>query len=176
MSWAWWDWPLTWLTNHHPSVPRLGHVTHKTYNVSSGTLNSTNHLCLEFVCRVRRKLCIYRQLTAIYDCWCCWNICCQVDYIIREATSVDNLAVLYEGWTPWVWKSRASWELLTSVWYHRRRGIASHNVAVSYRVSCITSPNCQSLQNVPLTEDDVEILWTFVWCDCWIKPLDCWSL
>ena len=19
-SWAWWDWPLTWLTNHHPSV------------------------------------------------------------------------------------------------------------------------------------------------------------
>jgi len=26
----------------------------------------------------------------------------QVDYIIREATSVDNLALLYEGWTPWV--------------------------------------------------------------------------
>ena len=47
--WAWWDWPLTWLTNHHPSVLWhcwLGHVTHKivsemTYNVSSGTLNST---------------------------------------------------------------------------------------------------------------------------------------
>ena len=42
MSWA-------WLTNHHPSVLRhcwLGHVTRKivsemTYNVSSGTLNST---------------------------------------------------------------------------------------------------------------------------------------
>jgi len=28
--------------------------------------------------------------------------CCQVDYVIREATSLDNLAVLYEGWTPWV--------------------------------------------------------------------------
>jgi len=27
---------------------------------------------------------------------------CQVDYVIKEATSLDNLAVLYEGWTPWV--------------------------------------------------------------------------
>lgn len=26
----------------------------------------------------------------------------QVDRIIKEATSMDNLAVLYEGWTPWV--------------------------------------------------------------------------
>ncbi|KAK6645471.1 hypothetical protein RUM43_001748 [Polyplax serrata] len=26
----------------------------------------------------------------------------QVDYIIREATNIDNLALLYEGWTPWV--------------------------------------------------------------------------
>jgi len=49
VSWAWWDWPLTWLTNHRPSVLWhcwLGHVTRKivsemTYNVSSGTLNST---------------------------------------------------------------------------------------------------------------------------------------
>jgi len=49
VSWAWWDWPLTWLTNHCPSVLWLcwlGHLTHKvvsemTYNVSSGTLNST---------------------------------------------------------------------------------------------------------------------------------------
>ena len=51
MSWAWWDWPLTSLTNHCPSVLRhcrLGHLTHKidsemTYNVSSGTLNTTTH-------------------------------------------------------------------------------------------------------------------------------------
>jgi len=28
--------------------------------------------------------------------------CCQVDCVIKEATSPDNLAVLYEGWTPWV--------------------------------------------------------------------------
>ena len=49
VSWAYWDWPLTWLTNHRPSVLWhcwLGHVTRKpvskmTYNVSSGTLNST---------------------------------------------------------------------------------------------------------------------------------------
>ncbi|XP_072167614.1 serine/threonine-protein kinase SMG1-like [Diadema setosum] len=26
----------------------------------------------------------------------------QVDYVIREATSLDNLATLYEGWTAWV--------------------------------------------------------------------------
>jgi len=44
VSWAWWDWPLTWLTNHHPSVLWrcwLCHVTRKivsemTCNVSSG--------------------------------------------------------------------------------------------------------------------------------------------
>ena len=49
MSWAWWDWPLTWLTTHRPSVLWhcwLGHVTCKivseiSYNVSSGTLNPT---------------------------------------------------------------------------------------------------------------------------------------
>lgn len=26
----------------------------------------------------------------------------QVEYVIREALSNDNLALLYEGWTPWV--------------------------------------------------------------------------
>ena len=49
VSWAWWDWLLTWLTNHRPSVLWhcwLGHPTRKvvselTYNVSSGTLNTT---------------------------------------------------------------------------------------------------------------------------------------
>ena len=24
VNWAWWDWPLTWLTNHHPSVLLVG--------------------------------------------------------------------------------------------------------------------------------------------------------
>ena len=27
----------------------------------------------------------------------------QVDRVIAEATSFDNLALLYEGWTAWVW-------------------------------------------------------------------------
>jgi len=26
----------------------------------------------------------------------------QVDYVIKDATNPNNLAVLYEGWTPWV--------------------------------------------------------------------------
>lgn len=26
----------------------------------------------------------------------------QVDFIIREATNLDNLALLYEGWTSWI--------------------------------------------------------------------------
>jgi len=46
-SWAWWDWPLTYFTNHPPSVLWhcwLGHLTRTvvcemTYNVSNGTLN-----------------------------------------------------------------------------------------------------------------------------------------
>ena len=52
VSWAWRDWPLTWLTNHCPSVLwqsvslLVGYMTRKivsemTYNVSSGTLNPT---------------------------------------------------------------------------------------------------------------------------------------
>ena len=49
VSSAWWDWPLTSLTNHNPSVLwhcRLGHLTRKivsemTYDVSIETLNTT---------------------------------------------------------------------------------------------------------------------------------------
>ena len=51
-SWAQWDWPLTWLTNHRPSVlwhcwlGRFTDLTRKivseiTYSMSSGTLNPT---------------------------------------------------------------------------------------------------------------------------------------
>ena len=37
-------------------------------------------------------------------------LCCviQVDYVLKEATSLENLAVLYEGWTPWVWPHAAT--------------------------------------------------------------------
>jgi len=49
VSLAWWDWPLTWLTNHRPSVlwrtvektDKRKIVPEMTYNVSSGTLNPT---------------------------------------------------------------------------------------------------------------------------------------
>jgi len=49
VSWAWWDWPLIWLTNHCPSVLWhcwLDHTTCKivskmTYNVWSWTLSPT---------------------------------------------------------------------------------------------------------------------------------------
>jgi len=60
VSWAWWDWPFTWLTNHRSSVMWhcwLGHLTRKivsemTYNVSSGTLNSTILQCILHYLRV----------------------------------------------------------------------------------------------------------------------------
>jgi len=51
VSWSWWDWPLTWLTNHRPSVLRycwLGHLTRKivsemTHNVSSHSSGTLYH-------------------------------------------------------------------------------------------------------------------------------------
>ena len=66
VSWAWWDWPLTWLTNHRCSVLWhcwLGHVTRKTvsemtYNVSSGTLNTTilyHTVVIAGVCQLWRR-------------------------------------------------------------------------------------------------------------------------
>jgi len=69
VSWAWWDWPLTWLTNHRPSVLWrcwLGNLTRKivsemTYNVSSGTLNTTIPYRLSSV-----HLCIFNLHGAIY--------------------------------------------------------------------------------------------------------------
>jgi len=55
VSWAWWDWPLTWLTNHRPSVLWhcwLGHLACKIVfemicDVWSGTLDPTilYHTC-----------------------------------------------------------------------------------------------------------------------------------
>jgi len=60
VRWAWWDWPMMWLTNHRPSVLWrcwLGHLTRRivsemTSYVSSGTLNPAipYHVCL-WLCR-----------------------------------------------------------------------------------------------------------------------------
>uniref|UniRef100_A0A7N0T1F2 non-specific serine/threonine protein kinase n=1 Tax=Kalanchoe fedtschenkoi TaxID=63787 RepID=A0A7N0T1F2_KALFE len=30
------------------------------------------------------------------------SVCEQVDYLLRQATSIDNLCNMYEGWTPWI--------------------------------------------------------------------------
>ena len=30
------------------------------------------------------------------------SIADQVDHLIKQATSVDNLCNMYEGWTPWI--------------------------------------------------------------------------
>ena len=36
----------------------------------------------------------------------------QVDFVIGEATHIDNLALLYEGWTAWIWWEEQSQQLL----------------------------------------------------------------
>lgn len=34
----------------------------------------------------------------------------QVDFVIREATDLDNLSLLYEGWTAWIWWKLETWK------------------------------------------------------------------
>ena len=83
VSWAWWDWPLTWLTNHRPSVLWhcwLGCVTRKivyemTYNVSSGSLNLTTP-CHTYEChytlRARNEDDVQHVSVSVIrsTCWC----------------------------------------------------------------------------------------------------------
>lgn len=41
----------------------------------------------------------------LFPCLClltCLVLSLQVDFVIKEATNMDNLAQLYEGWTAWV--------------------------------------------------------------------------
>ena len=86
MSWAWYDWPLTWLTNHRPSVLWhcwLGHVTRKTvsemtYNVSSGTLNSAipyhtcwlSSYCQSYVRSLAHSLFFNKTTVFLHSTWC----------------------------------------------------------------------------------------------------------
>jgi len=65
VSWAWWDWPLTWLTSHRPSVLwhcRLSHLTRKivsevTYIAYTGRLNpvSRNNAPTLASCSVNKR-------------------------------------------------------------------------------------------------------------------------
>ena len=86
VSWVWWDWPLTWLTNHHPSVLWhcwLGHVTRKTisemtYNVSSVTINSTTSYGFWM------SRCAVRAQRPVSDRWLAGSIQCIAYYAERD--------------------------------------------------------------------------------------------
>ena len=103
MSWALWDWLLTWLTNHHPSVLWhcwLGHLTRKTvsemtYNVSSGTLNPTLPYHCEllhqpyltwWLCRVLRDYFMFLNI-----CTECYNLHTLTTTAGVYAWNVENL-------------------------------------------------------------------------------------
>jgi len=69
VSWVWWDWLLTWSTNHCPSVLWhcwLGHLIRKTvsemtYNVSSRTLNPTIPIPPISTCTAYLSGCTYKR-------------------------------------------------------------------------------------------------------------------
>jgi len=76
VSWAWWHWPFTWLTNR-PSIIWCcwsSHLTRKivpkmTYNVSSGTLNPTIPYHTIFVHNLMCVLlCIHAEISMLI-CW-----------------------------------------------------------------------------------------------------------
>jgi len=111
VSWAWWDWPLTWLTNHCPAVLWhcwLGHATRQivsemTSNVSSRTLNPTIpyhrrwHMC------VRQRLSKRRWWWWWWWWWwCSSNDCCgvhlwQFERLIEIATDVVMMSCRVHG-------------------------------------------------------------------------------
>ena len=162
VSWAWCDWPLTWLTNHRPSVLWqcwLGHVTRKTvsemtYNVSSGMLNST----IPYL--------VFRLFTEI----------------LNEVHSSDDIQFSQNG--TWTVKSVSSYKPLDdsrSPVVHSVIGLYSlylhcyHAVAVRHNtlyriVPCVTLPR-----------DLNEVIWWFVQkvltIDNWLLRIDCvWCL
>lgn len=49
------------------------------------------------------------------------SIADQVDHLIKQATSVDNLCNMYEGWTPWIWWSEAV------IWCRSVPGVSESN-------------------------------------------------
>ena len=122
VSWAWWDWPLMWLTNRHLSVLWhcwLGHVTRKivsemTYNVSSGTLNSTipykpnrqtalvkqHKTCYQLLSPRHRKF-----IEAVY-CLC------------TESLVVEDVLI-----QDFFHRRRSMYDQVTELWYSLRTGL-----------------------------------------------------
>ena len=70
------------------TVPVWVHLTAWYYNDCCSTRRERSN-CIQIL-----SWCVY---------WHVMVLCVQVEHIVDEATSLDNLCVLYEGWTPWVW-------------------------------------------------------------------------
>ena len=114
MSWTWWDWPLTWLTNHRPSVVWccwLGHLTRKivskmTYNVSSGMLNPTilyhqHHYILLYLYHQHHYILLRHYMTSFVLLHSAWNLTCHCWWIYKQLcpkSVLGWLAVGYGGW------------------------------------------------------------------------------
>lgn len=53
------------------------------------------------------KYCILILVIVFFSVMICirqFSVTEQVDYLLRQATSIDNLSNMYEGWTPWIWE------------------------------------------------------------------------
>ncbi len=51
------------------------------------------------------KYCILILVIVFFSVMICirqFSVTEQVDYLLRQATSIDNLSNMYEGWTPWI--------------------------------------------------------------------------
>ena len=69
----------------------------KTTKTSSASIEEKNSFALNVLRRIRVKL-EGREPDALKRS----SVQEQVDFIIRESTSIDNLAHMYEGWTAWI--------------------------------------------------------------------------
>ena len=114
VHWAWWDWPSTWLTTHCPSVLWhcwLSHVTRKivsemTYNVSSGTLNSTRPyhtlLCLTQLATIfidwyhcQSLLLVMCSTTCWWGRWTGSSRCHTLEVLLLSTTRADCLRLAH---------------------------------------------------------------------------------
>jgi predicted PurR-regulated permease PerM len=63
------------------------------------------------------KYCILILVIVFFSVMICirqFSVTEQVDYLLRQATSIDNLSNMYEGWTPWIWERQQG--LQSSEW------------------------------------------------------------
>ena len=93
VRWAWWDWPLTWLTDHHPSVLWccwLGRLTRKvvpkmTYTVWSGTLTTTTiHTITKDIIFCHMILCKCGLIRHAMSVCVCLSVCLSHSCIVSK--------------------------------------------------------------------------------------------